>query len=227
MLRRFAHNTVTRMSLCLGVLIGVASAGSLCGGEEVIILDAHKTDALLDWDKRILSEGSSWQVVDDSGERVIKFRSESSSLSLEKRIVVDLRQTPYLEWVWKVTVLPKGGDFTATLTDDQAGQLLVTFPKTFIERRKVITYLWDSTVPKGTMADAPGPLFLNIKAIVVESGESQLGKWVLEKRNLLEDFQTLFGSTPERAIGLRIQLNSQHTHSTAESFWKTIRFTSE
>ena len=227
MLSRFAHSTGARMSLCLAMLIGVAAVGSLCAGEEVIILDAHKTDALLDWDKRVLPEGSSWQVVDDSGDRVIKFRSESSSLSLEKKIVVDLRQTPYLEWIWKVTVLPKGGDFTATLTDDQAGQLLVTFPKTLFERRKVITYLWESTVPKGTMADAPGPLFLNIKAIVVESGDSQLGKWVLEKRNLLEDFQALFGSTPERAIGLRIQMNSQHTHSAAESFWKTIRFTSE
>ena len=226
MLRRFAHNTVTRVSLCLGVLIGVASVGSLCAGEEVIILDAHKTDALLDWDKRVFSDGSNWQVVDDLGERVIKFRSESSSLSLEKRIVVDLTQTPYLEWVWKVTVLPKGGDFTETLTDDQAAQLLVTFPKTLFERRKVITYLWESTVPKGTMADAPGPLFLNIKAIVVESGESQLGKWVHEKRNLLEDFQALFGATPEHAIGLRIQLNSQHTNTVAESFWKTIRFTS-
>ena len=226
MLRRFAHNTVTRMSLCLGVLTGVASVGSLCAGEEVIILDAHKTDALLDWDKRILSDGSSWQVVDDLGKRVIKFRSESSSLSLEKRVVVDLNQTPYLEWEWKVTVLPKGGDFTSTLTDDQAGQLLVTFPKTLFERRKVITYLWDSTVPKGTMADAPGPFFLDIKAIVVESGESQLGKWVHEKRNLLEDFQALFGATPEHAIGLRIQLNSQHTNTVAESFWKTIRFTS-
>jgi hypothetical protein len=110
MLRRFAHNIVARRSLCLAMLIGVASVGSLCAGEEVIILDAQKTDVLVDWDKRVLSDGSSWQVVDDSGDRVIKFRSESSSLSLEKRIVVDLRQTPYLEWAWKVTVLPKGGD---------------------------------------------------------------------------------------------------------------------
>src|SRR5678816_2937698 len=118
MLSCFAHSTAARMSLCLAMLIGVASVRSQCAGEEVIILDAHKTDTLLDWDKRVLSESSSWQVVDDSGDRVIKLRSESSSLSLEKRIVVDLRQTPYLEWVWKVTVLPKGGDFTETVTDD-------------------------------------------------------------------------------------------------------------
>ena len=77
------------------------------------------------------------------------------------------------------------------------------------------------------MADTPGPLFLIIRAIVVESGDSHLGKLVLENHNIIEDFKALFGSTPERAIGLRIQLNSQHTHSAAEVFWKTIRFTSE
>lgn len=95
MLPRFAYKTVARMSLCLAMPIGVVAIGSLCAGEEVIILDTHKPDALLDWDKRVLSDGSWWQVVDNSGDRVIKFRSESSSLSLEKSIVVDLRPTPF------------------------------------------------------------------------------------------------------------------------------------
>ena len=85
------------MSLCLAMLTGMVAVPSLCRGEDVIILDAQKTDALLDWGKRILSEGSRWQVVDDSGDRVITLRSESSSLSLEKRLVVDLSQTPTLE----------------------------------------------------------------------------------------------------------------------------------
>lgn len=161
MLRRFAHYTVARMSLCLAMLTGMVAVPSLCRGEDAIILDAQKTDALLDWDKRILSEGCSWQVVDDSGDRVITLRSESFSLSFEQHIVVDVRQTPYLEWEWKVTVLPTGGNFTTTFTDDQTGQLLVTFPKTLFERRKVITYLWDSTAPQGTMADASGPLCLS------------------------------------------------------------------
>ncbi|MDE3049897.1 MAG: DUF3047 domain-containing protein, partial [Nitrospirota bacterium] len=61
----------------------------------------------------------------------------------------------------------------------------------------------------------------------VESGDNQHSKWVLEKRNLLEDFRALFGATPERAIGLRIQLNSQQTDSEAEGLWKKIRFTSQ
>src|SRR5207247_8094914 len=117
------------MPIYLTLLIGVMNVGSLCTGEEVIILDNRKVDTLLDWDKRALSEGSRWQVVHDAGDQVIKLRSDSSSLSLEKSILVDLKQTPYLEWEWKVTILPKEGTFTAAESDAQAAQLLVTFSK--------------------------------------------------------------------------------------------------
>jgi hypothetical protein len=219
--------TAARMSVSLAVLIGIVGVGSLCTGEEVIILDKRKAPPLADWDKPVLFGSGDWEVVDDSGDQVIKLRTESSSFALEKSITVDLRQTPHLEWEWKVTVPPKGGHFASSEADDQAAQLLVVFPKTFLERRKVITYIWDPTASKGTMGKAAGPLFLNVKAIVVESGDSQIGQWVRERRNVVEDFQTLFGDTPEHAVALRIQINSQHTESVAESFWKTIRFTSQ
>jgi hypothetical protein len=165
--------------------------------------------------------------VDDSGEQVIKLRTESSSFALEKSITVDLNRTPYLEWEWKGTVLPTGGNFESPEADDQAAQLLVVFPKKLFERRKVISYIWDPTAAKGTIAPGAGPIYLNVKAIVVESGYSQLGKWLLEKRNVVEDFRAVFGVIPERAVAIRLQINSQHTKSDAEVFWKTIRFTSE
>jgi hypothetical protein len=211
----------------LALLIWVVVAGSPCTGEEVVILDKRKTEALAEWDKPVLFGKGIWKVVDDAGEQVIKLRTESSSFALEKTITVDLKQTPHLEWEWKVTVLPTGGNFASPEVDDQAAQLLVIFPKTFFERRKVITYIWDPTAPKGTIAKAAGPIYLNVKAIVVESGYSQLGKWLTEKRNVVEDFRALFEATPERAVAIRLQINSQHTKSDAEVFWKTIRFTSE
>jgi hypothetical protein len=201
--------------------------GSPCAGEEVIILDKYKTRALAEWDKPVLFGKGHWEVMDDSGEQVIKLRTESSSFALEKSIVVDLSKTPYLEWKWKVTVLPTGGNFESPEADDQAAQLLVVFPKAFFERRKVISYIWDPTAPKGAVAPGAGPIYLNVRAIVVESGHSQLGEWLLEKRNVVEDFRAVFGVIPERAVAIRMQINSQHTKSDAEVFWKTIRFTSE
>ena len=227
MLSRFANKTVPMKTIYLALLIWVGGEGSICSGEEVIILDKAKTEALAEWDKPVLFGSGSWKVVDDAGDQVIKLRTESSSFALEKSITVDLKRTPYLEWEWKVTVLPTGGNFASPEADDQAAQLLVVFPKTFFERRKVITYIWDPTAPKGTIAAGAGPIYLNVKAIVVESGYSQLGKWLTEKRNVVEDFRAVFGITPEHAVAIRMQINSQHTKSDAEVFWKTIRFTSE
>jgi len=221
------NKKVAMKSISLAVLIWLVGGGSVCLGEEIIILDKHKTEALGEWDKPVLFGKGHWEVVDDSGEQVIKLRTESSSFALEKSIVVDLSKTPYLEWEWKGTVLPTGGNFESPAADDQAAQLLVVFHKTLFERRKVISYIWDPTAPKRTTAAGAGPIYLNVKAIVVESGFSQLGKWLLEKRNVVEDFRAVFGVTPERAVAIRMQINSQHTKSDAEVFWKTIRFTSE
>ena len=215
------------ISIYLSILIGVVGVGSLCAAEEVIILGRGKTETLAEWDKPVHVGTGIWNVVDDGEDQAIQLRTESSSFALEKSITVDLRQTPYLEWEWKVTVPPAGGDFSSPDTDDQAAQLLVVFPKAFFERRKVISYIWDPTAPKGTIGDGAGPIYLNVKAMVVESGAGQIGNWVTEKRNLVEDFRNLYGESPERAVAIRMQINSQHTQSVAEVFWRTIRFTSE
>jgi hypothetical protein len=227
MLGRFFNKTAVAKSIFLAVLIGAVGEGSFCAGEEVIILGKHKTEALPEWQKPVLFGSGNWKVVSDSGEQVVRLRTESSSFALDKSITVDLKRTPYLEWEWKGTALPTGGNFASPEADDQAGQLLVVFPKTFFERRKVLAYIWDPTAPKGTIGSAAGPIYLNVKAIVVESGSSQIGKWLLEKRNVVEDFRAVFGVTPEQAVAIRIQINSQHTKSDAEIFWKTIRFTSK
>ena len=227
MAKRCAIKTVARIPVYLAILIGAVGVGSLYAGEEVIILGKGKTQTLAEWDKPVHFGRGNWKVVDDAEDQAIKLRTESSSFALEKIITVDLRQTPYLEWEWKVTVPPTGGDFSSPDRDDQAAQLLVVFPKTFFERRKVISYIWDPTATKGTIATAAGPIYLNVKAIVVESGDGQIGHWLTEKRNVVEDFRALFGEIPERAVAIRMQINSQHTKSVAEVFWRTIRFISE
>jgi hypothetical protein len=225
MARGCIKKTVARIPVYLAILIG--AVGVVYAGEEVIILGKGKTQALAEWDKPVHFGTGNWQVVDDAENQVIKLRTESSSFALEKSITVDLKQTPYLEWEWKVTVPPTGGDFSSPDTDDQAAQLLIVFPKTFFERRKVISYIWDPTAPQGTIGTATGPIYLNVKALVVESGVGQIGNWLIEKRNVVEDYRGLFGEIPERAVAIRMQINSQHTKSVAEVFWRTIRFTSE
>jgi hypothetical protein len=224
MAKRCVTKTVANIAICLTALMGV---GRLQAEEEVIILGKGKTATLAEWDKPVHFGTGDWSVVEDGAAQAIKLRTESSSFALEKSITVDLGRTPYLEWEWKVTVPPAGGDFSSPDTDDQAGQLLVVFSKAFFERRKVISYIWDPTAPKGTMGAGAGPIYLNVKAVVVESGADRIGRWVIVKRNVVDDFRALYGEVPERAVAIRLQINSQHTKSVAEAYWRTIRFASE
>ncbi|MFB3074685.1 MAG: DUF3047 domain-containing protein, partial [Candidatus Methylomirabilales bacterium] len=144
--------------------------------------------------------------------------------SLNKELGIDLTKTPYLEWQWKVTELPKGGDFRKSATDDQAAQLYVVF-YWGVFKKQAIAYIWDSTAPVGTTAKVSPPVpLVTIYAVVVRSGDKKLGKWVTETRNVVEDYKKLFGSKVKEVQAIRIQINSQHTKSEAESYWRFVRF---
>ena len=106
MARRCAKKTAAGISIYLALLVGAVGVGY--AGEEVIILSKGKTQTLAEWDKPVHFGTGIWEVVDDAENQAIKLRTESSSFALEKSITVDLRQTPYLEWEWKVTVPPAG-----------------------------------------------------------------------------------------------------------------------
>jgi hypothetical protein len=147
--------------------------------------------------------------------------SLSSSFSLEKSVDVDPAQMPYLAWSWKVAQLPAGGDFRKSSTDDQAAQLLVAFSD-----RRVIAYIWDTGAPKGAMESVSGIPLVHVVALVCESGAGQANQWVAESRNLAADYARAYGRPAPRVKGLRIQINSQHTGTVAESYFGEVEFRS-
>ncbi len=163
------------------------------------------------------------QIANYEGRAALRLRSTNTSFCLQRTIRADLAQTPYLSWKWKVTCLPKAGDFRRTKTDDQAAQLFVAFSRT-----QAIVYLWDSSAPEGLMADAPSPPFISIKAVVVRSKGQRLGEWLNETRNVYEDYKKFFGSTanPPVVSGVRLQINTQHTQGSAESYFADVVFSS-
>ncbi len=217
---RFAVGVLT-----LGLAYGV---GIPVGAQEVVVVDFALADEEVPagWKLAEKDGKADLALVDNSDGQVLKLRSESSSFSLNREVEIDLKKTPYLEWEWKVTELPKGGDFRKGATNDQAAQLLVVFSWSTL-KKEIITYIWDSTAPKGTVGKDPSATyvpFLTVNAVVVESGDTEKGKWLTITRNVVEDYQKLFGGKPEEVRALRIQINSQNTKSHAESYWRSVRF---
>ena len=171
------------------------------------------------WELSEKSGKADLAVVKDEGVSAVRFRSAATSFSLQKKVKVALKEFPMLTWEWKVTALPVGGDFRKSETDDQAAQLFIAFSKT-----KAIVYVWSSTVQKGQMASTSPAPFMNVKVVVVQSGPEKLGKWVSERRNVYQDYKKLFGSKPPATSGIRLQINSQHTKTKAESYFANVAF---
>jgi hypothetical protein len=160
-----------------------------------------------------------YTIIRDNGISALRLRSEETSFALQKAVDINPLLYPVLSWKWKVTKLPDGGDCRKSNVDDQAAQIFLAF-----SNRKTIAYIWDSNCPAGSVENASGIPFLNIKAIVVRSGPADAGLWITETRNVLEDYKAVFGDEPPVLAGIRIQINSQHTASSGESFFADLVF---
>ena len=214
--------------LPLGALLVAVAAWA---ADSVVVADWSKypvgSKGILDgW------KGGNWgsprydfEVVEVDGHRALHLKSEGDSSTIARDIKgkVDLKETPILEWRWKVTKLPRGADARKSETDDEAGQIYVGWPR-FPEavRSRIIGYIWDTTAPVG--ADFKSEKTGTVHYIVVESGSVKLAQWITERRNVVEDFKKVYGEEPPNPGALSISIDSDDTKSSAEAFVGSILF---
>ena len=164
-------------------------------------------------------------IVDDEGRRALHMKSEKegSTISKEVKGKVNLAETPVLEWSWKVTRLPANGNSCRKATDDQAGQIYVVWPR-FPEavRSRILGYVWDTTAPIGTMCKSEKTG--TVTYFVLRSGPGELGKWITERRNVVEDFKKAYDDAPDSPAAVSIGIDSNDTGSASESFMGSILF---
>src|SRR3990170_4908447 len=128
----------------------------------------------------------------------VHLKSANTSSAIYREMAFDIKEFPYINWRWKVTKIPKGADVRKRSADDQAAQVYVVFPR------------WPESVHSTKSK--------NTKYVVMRSGPAELGEWFQEKRNVYEDYKTLFKEEPPKAGSVSIMIDSDDTDSAAESF---------
>jgi len=208
------------------LLLTIVTLASLAGTTQTAFIVLNP----LGWQPGHLPDG--WQVkvnhgapkiatVREGNTNYLDLKSRDSSFGLEREVDVDPNQEPYLTWKWNVKQLPAGGDFRRAKSDDQAAQVLVAFAD-----KRVLTYIWDTTAPAGIMESASSIPLVHITAVVCRSGAADLNRWLTESRNLAGDYQKAYGRPAPRVKGIRLQINTQHTGSSAESCFSEVAFRS-
>lgn len=183
---------------------------------------------------------SEYRLVDDGGTTVVQAKSDASASGLIRKITIDPRTYPIIEWRWKTMNTFEKGDVTRKSGDDYPARIYIAFEYDpdkvgFFERARfgainllygeyppigAINYIWASHAPEGTTV--PNAYTDRVKMIVVESGETHAGTWVTESRNLLEDYKTVFGDEPPMIRGIAIMTDSDNTGASAQTFYGDI-----
>lgn len=184
---------------------------------------------------------TTYELVKDGAQIVVKAVSDSSASGLTKEVRIDPKEFSIVRWRWKVENLLQKSDATRKDGDDYPARLYITFEYdpdkvSFGKKLKykvgqalfgdipigAISYVWETKAPVGAIIDNAYTDF--VKMVVVESGPGQVGRWVDESRNIYEDYKKAFGEEPPVINGIAIMSDTDNTKERAVAYYGDIEF---
>lgn len=187
----------------------------------------NQKNALKEWQEKVFKDRVLYAVEVKNKDGFLSAKSDQACSGLFYRLKFDVFQSPLISWEWKVTQFPdKKARETGTSgwieKDDYPARVYVIFSSWNFMNTKSLEYIWDENLAEGTVKTSP--YIDNIKLVVVESGRANTDKWVLEKRNIVEDYKKAFGKAPPRYVtAIALMTDSDNTLSTAEASYKDLK----
>jgi hypothetical protein len=190
---------------------------------------------------------TSYEVInDENGVPVIKAESNASASGIIREVDIDPNEYPIIEWRWKADDLVDEADLTKRSGDDYAARIYITFDieleslslknrmlyltasKIYPEGRipaRALNYIWSNKAEKNSIHPNPWTELSMLK--VVRNSEDELGVWMNERRNILEDYRKVFKTDPPRINSIAIMTDSDNTKGSATAFYGDIIFKKE
>jgi len=172
-------------------------------------------------------KGETRYVLSTDGERMALYAdSRASASGLYRKTHIDLTQTPYLHWSWKIGNRLGRNDERTRDGDDYPARVYVVFSGgLFFWRTRAINYVWSSNQPVGSVW--PNAFTGNAGMVAVESGSTGIGKWVSERRDIRADYRNLFGKEPDSADAVALMTDTDNTGLSATAWYGDIWFAAD
>jgi len=184
-------------------------------------------DPLSTWNEHSFKGKTSYQLVEEYGQLSIKAVSMGTASGLVKKVSVNLDQTPYLHWRWRVDGVLDHPDEQSKQGDDYPARIYVVKDGGWaLWRTRSINYVWSSSQPEGSVW--PNAYTEQSMMVAVRSGVPiDPSRWVTERRNLREDFKRLFGKDVHQIDLVALMTDTDNTGSNATAWYGDIYFSSE
>lgn len=180
-------------------------------------------DSLKGWDERSFSGNTKYELVEENGISVLRGHTQGKASVLYKQEKVDLRTTPVIHWSWKVDrTFPNINEQTRG-GDDFPARLYVVVKTGFLPWDTLaINYVWASGEAIGKTW--PNPFTDKAQMIAVQSGESMVGNWVTQSRDVRADFEAVFGININDIDGFAVMVDGDNSKQEATAWFGAIDF---
>jgi len=184
-------------------------------------IDLSNPKTLKKWKNKIFKGKTKYWLDLDEEEKFLHSKSNKTASALYYRISYKIKNYPKLRWKWRPKKFPKKDRIhDPELKDDYALRLYVIFASGFFTNYKCVEYIWDETLPEGT--ELISPYSDKIRQLVIRSG-GITDDWKTEERNVLEDYEMLFGKKPRlRVRAIAVMTDSEGTKDSSEANFKEI-----
>jgi len=184
---------------------------------------------------------SEYRLVESNPLTVLEARADGSASGFYRRIHIDPRRHPVVEWRWRVLEPLAHTDPRIPSREDSPARLVICFhgdasrldigERNTLRLYKALTgemlpyamlmYVWASDAPVDTIASSV--YTEKIQMIVVESGGG-VGEWRVFRRNVLEDYRRAFGEEPSDIVAVGVMTDADDTRGKARAQYGDISF---
>lgn len=180
---------------------------------------------LNNWENKSFEGETQYSIKDEKQKFYLHAESKQSASALYKKIKVNVNETPYLNWSWRIDqALSKLNEKTKN-GDDYAARIYVVFKTGYTPlSAKALNYVWSSN----DKPDTHWPNAYTKKAIMIplRSNQDETHYWKHEKVNIKKDLMKYFNKAPKYIDGIAIMTDTDNSKGTASASYGDIYFTS-
>ncbi|CAN5149932.1 DUF3047 domain-containing protein [soil metagenome] len=173
---------------------------------------------------------------------VVQADSASSASGLRLPVDIDPASSRCLRWDWKIANLIEAADATSRQAEDSPVRIVLAFdgdPSKLSMLDRIIgqqarllgghelpyatlIYIWEPRLAVDSIVI--NSYSSRIRKLVAQSGSEGVGSWQHRSRDIVADFERVYGEPPGRLISIGILTDTDNTQTVAKSWYGDIGF---
>lgn len=194
--------------------------------ERIQVAD-FSASSLEGWKEKKFKSSTSYQFAQMPDKQFLLAESQNSASALIKKVRIDIKEYPYLNWSWRTESRLDTEDEKTKSGDDYVLRVYVVVDGgTLPWRTRAVNYVWANRASKGEVwknAFAGK----NAMMMALRNRQDELSTWYSEKRNVYEDLKRLFGNEFRFIDAVVIMTDTDNSHGHAKACYGDIYFSKQ